>query len=114
MRAFDKVDRTSGVKVVRKWPPRGPVPARGAKANLHEFRLHVKVALTEELWDWLQDRGFREITYSPDRRRYRDLPPSLVSTFLDAPNRNWGRILKEAMAEAAKRPVVGVAARRGG
>jgi len=70
----------------------------------------VQAGLTPELWEWLQDRGFREITHRPDRRRYRDVPPALVATLCDAPRAQWTPLLKRAVEEAAKRPPVKVGA----
>lgn len=66
----------------------------------------VQTGLSAELWDWLQDRGFRDIKHSPDRRRYREAPRSLVAALFAAPRTEWTSLLKQALDEAAKRPLV--------
>jgi hypothetical protein len=66
----------------------------------------AQAGLGHELWEWLQDRGFREITYSPDRRRYRDLLPSLVTRLCAAPRDQWRSLLTRAIEEASTRPPV--------
>jgi hypothetical protein len=71
----------------------------------------VQSGLSDELWDWLQELGFREITYSPDRRRYRDLPKSIVTRLYDASREEWRPLLKQAIRESTMRPQVNVSTR---
>ena len=71
----------------------------------------MQAGLGHELWEWLQDRGFRESTYSPDRRRYRDLPPSLITRLYEAPREEWRQLLTRAIGEASKRPAVNAGSR---
>ena len=66
----------------------------------------VQAGLTPELWEWLQDRGFREITHRPDRRRYREMPPALVAALCAAVLAERTPLLKRAVEEAARRPLV--------
>ena len=106
MGAFDGFRNLFNVRAPRGWPPRGPVPRIGAKVCRHDLRLIVQAGLGHELWEWLQDRGFRENTHKSDRRRYRDLPTSLVIKLFDAPSREWTSLLRQAVAEAYKRPAV--------
>jgi hypothetical protein len=83
----------------------------GARIYLHDVRMVVQSGLSDELWDWLTELGFREVNFSPDRRRYRDLPRSLVARLYDAPREDWRPLLKVAIQEATKRPQVKSAAR---
>ena len=66
----------------------------------------VPAGLTDELWHWLLESGWREITYRPDRRLYRDIPSSLVHALIDAPSEFRQRVLEEAQTRAAVRPSV--------
>lgn len=104
MGAFDGLRTLFNVRKERKRGPKGPKPRLGAKVSLHDVRMTVQSGLSDELWEWLQDLGFREVTFSPDRRRYRDLPPSLVACLYDAPRENWRPLLKQAIRESSVRP----------
>ena len=66
--------------------------------------------MTDSLWHWLVKQGWREITYRPDRRRYRDLPGAYVTHLVDAPVEHRERVLEAAIANATLRPIP---ARRG-
>jgi hypothetical protein len=104
MGAFDGFRTLLKVRKERKLTLPGPKPRLGAKVCLHDVRMTVQAGLSDELWKWLLELGFREITFSPDRRRYRDLPPSLVTRLYDAPREDWRPLLKQAIRESAVRP----------
>jgi hypothetical protein len=104
MGAFDEFRTLFKIRTERKLPPPGPKPRLGAKIVLHDVRMSVQAGLSDEMWKWLQDLGFREITHSPDRRRYRDMQPSMVARLYDAPRQDWRSMLKQAIREAAVRP----------
>jgi hypothetical protein len=106
MGAFDGFRTMFNIRKERKRPPRGPKPKLGAKVFLHDVRMVVQSGLSDELWDWLQELGFREVSFSPDRRRYRDLPRSLVLQLYDAPREDWRPLLKQAIQESSLRPSV--------
>ena len=106
MGAFDGFRKLFNIRQERRRPPKGPKPKLGAKVYLHDVRMAVQSGLSDELWDWLQELGFREVTFSPDRRHYRDLPPSLVTRLYDAPREEWRPLLKVAIQESSKRPLV--------
>ena len=106
MGAFDGFRNLFNIRQERMPPPPGPKPRMGAKIYLHDVRMAVQSGMTDELWDWLTELGFREITFSPDRRRYRDLPRSLVARMYDAPREEWRALLKVAIQEATKRPPI--------
>jgi hypothetical protein len=111
MGAFDGFRNLFNIRNERTRPPPGPKPKMGAKIYLHDVRMSVQAGLSDELWDWLQELGFREVTFSPDRRRYRDLPRSLVALLYDAPREEWRILLKRAIRESSVRPAVSVSAR---
>jgi hypothetical protein len=111
MGALDGFRNLFNIRTERKRPPPGPKPKMGARIYLHDVRMAVQAGLSDELWDWLQELGFREITFSPDRRRYRDLPRSIVAQMYDAPREEWRPLLKQAIRESAYRPRVKVPAR---
>lgn len=104
MGAVDDFRTLFKIRRERKRLPPGPKPKLGAKVFLHDVRMTVQAGLSDELWRWLQTLGFRELTYSPDRRRYRDMPPSLVTRLYDAPREQWRSLLKDAIRESAVRP----------
>jgi hypothetical protein len=104
MGAFDGFRTLFKIRRERRQLPRGPKPRLGAKVFLHDVRMTVQAGLTDELWNWLQQIGFREITFSPDRRRYRDIPPSLVARLFDAPREDWRSLLRLAIRESTVRP----------
>jgi hypothetical protein len=106
MGAFDGFRNLFNIRRERVRPSPGPKPRMGAKIYLHDVRMVVQPGLTDELWAWLTELGFREITFSPDRRQYRDLPRSLVTRIYDAPREEWRALLKVAIKEATKRPPV--------
>lgn len=107
MGALDGFRTLLNIRKERKRLPMGPKPRLGAKVVLHDVRMTVQSGMTEDLWNWLQDIGFREVTFSPDRRRYRELPPSLVAALYDAPREQWRPLLKQAIRSAVARPVPG-------
>ena len=111
MGAFDGFRTLFNIRQERKRPPAGPKPKMGSKVYLHDVRMVVEPGLSDELWEWLTELGFREVTFSPDRRHYRDLPRSLVSRMYDAPREEWRPLLKVAIQEASKRPPLKVATR---
>ena len=104
MGAFDEFRTLFRIRRERKQLPTGPKPRLGAKIFLHDVRMTVQAGLSDEMWKWLQDLGFREITHGPDRRRYRDMQPSMVARLYDAPREDWRPLLKQAIRESSVRP----------
>ena len=76
-------------------------PAAGAKIIKGDLRMTVQVGLSNDLWEWLLERGWREATYNPDRRRYHDFPPAWVAALYEASATERAETL--AGAEAAAR-----------
>jgi hypothetical protein len=89
--------------------PRGVPPARskpgvGARITHGEYRMIVQAGMTDSLWLWLAQQGWREVTYRPDRRRYLEIPHAFVTELIDAGPDDRPQILEAAKAEAAYRP----------
>ena len=111
MRLIDAIRTLLNIRR-RRTPPRAWVkPARGAKIAMEDFRIVVQAGLSDELWSFLVQAGFREVVHRPDRRRYRDLPPSIVTELYHAPPEEWQALLLAALEQAAKRPRVRVGTR---
>lgn len=80
----DKVRTLFGIRKPRRVAGAVEKPAAGAKIIKGDLRMTVQVGLSDDLWDWLVDRGWREATYNPDRRRYHDFPPAWVAALHEA------------------------------
>ena len=64
----------------------------------------VQAGMSDELWQWLMEQGWREPAYFPDRRQYRDIPASWVTTLVDAIAEDRAAVLVAASANAVLRP----------
>ncbi|HOX88733.1 MAG TPA: hypothetical protein P5024_08070 [Burkholderiaceae bacterium] len=96
----------------RGLPSPGPKPPLGAKITRQDLRMTVQAGMSDELWRWLTDRGWRQATVRNDRRRYRDVPASAVTRLIDAAPEFRSDALREATEAATFRPEAGAAARR--
>jgi hypothetical protein len=96
--------RMLGLHRPRSLARRGRRPAIGAEVVHGDLRMTMQAGLEEELWQWLQDQGWRELSYCPDRRRYRDIPTSWVTRLIDATPEERNDLLASAMARASLRP----------
>jgi hypothetical protein len=56
--------------------------------------------MSDELWQWLMDQGWRVEVYRPDRREYRDIPGSYVTQLIDADPAQRAQLMAEAIANA--------------
>ncbi len=63
----------------------------------------VPAGLSHELWEWLMDQGWREVTYRPDHRVYRQIPVSCAAELTDATVDTRAQLLEEAMIRAELR-----------
>ena len=111
MGAFDSIRTLLNIRRKRERPIARSKPTVGARIAMGNFRIIVQAGLSDELWDFLVAAGFREVAYRPDRRRYRDVPPSRVMSLYYAPPEEWKGLLITALKEASKRPLVRVGAR---
>jgi hypothetical protein len=101
----DGVRRLLRIKVDRHMPAPGAKPAIGARICRGDVRMTVQAGLTDQHWRWLVKNGWREITYRPDRRRYRDIPSAYVMQVIDASIEQLERVLAAAVSHATYRPV---------
>lgn len=87
----------------RTLPPRSPRPGLGARIVREDVRMIVQAGMTEDLWRWLMEQGWREVFYRPDRRVYRDVPSSIVTQLIDAAPENRDAVMARALREARVR-----------
>lgn len=107
MRVIDSVRRMLGVRRQRAVPPAGPKPRLGARIVKDDVRMTVQAGLADATWHWLVLHGWREDTFRRNRRRYRDVPPSLVAEIFDAADPDdCAKLVQRAVAEAKFRPPV--------
>lgn len=107
MSVFDGVRRLLGMRRPRTVPPPGPRPRLGARIVRDDLRITVQAGLTEATWKWLLEQGWREETFRNSRRRYREVPPSLVAELFDAHDADErAQVMELAISEAVARPVV--------
>jgi hypothetical protein len=106
---FERVRSLGREQCPRQLPRRSAKPRIGARIVQVEsgVRLTVQAGLSDELWIWLLDQGWRVVTHLPDRRRYRDIPWSRVTRLIDSDPTYRGRLLAEAIWDAKSRPTVG-------
>ena len=106
---FDRVRSLAHEQCPRRLPRRSAKPPIGARIVQVEsgVRLAVQAGLSDDLWIWLLDRGWRVVTHRPDRRRYRDIPWSQVTRLIDCDPVYRQKLLDEAIWNAEFRPTVG-------
>ncbi len=66
----------------------------------------IQAGMSDELWVWLLEQGWREPTYRPDRRRYREVPSTWVTRLIDSAPEARARVLDAAVAKASHRPAL--------
>ncbi len=96
-----------GIRRERRLPRRTYRPALGARIVRDDVRMTVQPGLSADLWRWMQEQGWREVQVRPDRRRYRDVPPSLVTALIDAAPEDWDRVMAVAVAQARRQSDAG-------
>ena len=84
-------------------PRRGRKPAIGVGIVCGDVRMIVPAGMGEELWHWLMDQGWREVTHRPDHRVYRQVPVSCAERLVDATEEARARLLEEAIDHAELR-----------
>ncbi|MGH6623974.1 MAG: hypothetical protein ACREBN_08375 [Burkholderiaceae bacterium] len=100
----DRVRTLLKIRRPRHTAPAGDKPAVGARLFRDDVRMSVQAGMTDSLWRWLVAEGWREVTFRPDRRRYRDIQSAYVTRLIDASSDERERILSAAIANAAYRP----------
>jgi len=94
-----------GVRYERQLPRRSAKPNIGS-AIIHVeagLRLVVQAGMSDELWLWLLARGWRVVSFRPDRRRYREVPWSWVTLLIDSDPASREKLFAEAIAQAKPR-----------
>lgn len=102
----DQVRTLFKIRKERQVPPRGPKPRIGSAIYKDNVRMIVQAGMSDDLWLWLLDQGWREVLYKPDRRRYRDVSPSSITALFDAPAEEREKMLAKAVARATTRPTL--------
>lgn len=97
-----------GERYQRKLPRRSAKPRIGTSIIHVEagLRLVVQAGMSDELWLWLLDWGWRVVTVRPDRRRYRDIPGSWVTILIDSDPTSREKLFPKAIEDAQSRPSV--------
>lgn len=100
----DQVRTLLKIRCERETPTEGSKPSFGAKLFCGDIRMTVRVGMTDALWRWLLDQGWREVPVSFDRRRYKDIPTTYVTHLIDAAgNEERARVMAAAIANAQYR-----------
>lgn len=101
----DQVRTLLKIRCEREIPRAGDKPCFGAKLFRGDVRMTVRSGMTEALWRWLVEQGWREVAVRPDRRRYKDIPSAYVTRLIDSEaNEDRTRVMFAAMANAQYRP----------
>jgi len=89
----------------RRLPRRSAKPRIGSYVvNAQEnLRIIVQAGMSDELWKWLMDHGWRVESYRPDRRQYRDIPASWVTALIDAEPVFREKVMANAVQSAQAR-----------
>jgi hypothetical protein len=95
-----KVRNLVGVRRARALPRRGRKPPIGVGIVCADVRMIVPAGMSDELWEWLMDQGWREVTYRPDRRIYRQIPASRAARLVDANKEMRMDMLERAIVHA--------------
>ena len=99
----DRTRSLLGIRRDRKVAARTAKPRIGAQVILGEVRMSIQAGMSEELWNWLQDAGWRESSFRPDRRRYREIPSTWVTRLTDCAASERKHYLALAISKAAFR-----------
>lgn len=100
----DQVRTLLKIRCERETPSEGSKPPFGAKLFCGDIRMTIGVGMTDALWHWLLDQGWREVPVTPDRRRYKDIPTTYVIHLIDAvTNEARARVMAIAIANAQYR-----------
>jgi hypothetical protein len=101
----DQVRTLLKIRCEREIPSESSKPGFGAKLVCGDIRMTVRSGMTDQLWRWLLDTGWREVAVRPDRRRYKDIPTTFVTRLIDAvTNEERARVMDFAVANAQYRP----------
>jgi len=101
----DQVRTLLRIRCERDIPSESSKPSFGSKLFCGDIRMTVRSGMSDQLWRWLLDQGWREVPVRIDRRRYRDIPSAYVTRLIDAvANEERARVMEVAIANAQYRP----------
>jgi hypothetical protein len=103
----DRVRTLLRIRVERGLTSVGAKPAVGARISCDGVRMTVQAGMSDGLWRWLVRQGWREITFKPDRRHYRDIPTAYATRLIDSNPEERERVLAAAIANATHRRAKG-------
>lgn len=72
-------------------------PAVGATLCCAGLRMTVQAGMSEDLWQWLIQLGWRELRPRENRLQFRPLPTALVTRLFDGPPADRDRVLLAAI-----------------
>jgi hypothetical protein len=101
----NRVRSLVGERYERQLPRRSAKPRIGAHIVHVEagLRMVVQAGMSDELWLWLLDRGWRVVALRPDRRRYRDIPRPWVTLLIDSDPASREKLLADAIESVGSR-----------
>lgn len=100
-----RLRRLKGERAERRLPDRSAKPRIGSHV-VHvqkRLRLVVQAGMSDDLWKWLMDHGWRVSSHRPERRSYGDIPPSYVTRLIDADPGQRKKLMVEATENAQSR-----------
>lgn len=101
----DQVRTLLRIRCERDIPSESSKPPFGSKLFCGDIRMTVRSGMSDQLWRWLLDQGWREVPVRIDRRRYKDIPSAYVTRLIDAvANEERARVMEVAIANAQYRP----------
>ena len=107
----DRVRTLLKIRVERGVPSIGIKPGIGSRICCNDLRMTVQAGMSDGLWRWLVKQGWREITFRPDRRSYREVPTAYVTRLIDSNPDERERVLAAAIVNASARRMAGRPAR---
>jgi hypothetical protein len=75
----------------------GARPAVGATLCCAGLRMTVQAGMSDDLWQWLVQLGWRELQPRESRFQFRPLPTALVTRLFDGPSVDRDRVLLAAI-----------------
>ncbi len=103
----DQVRTLLKIRCEREVPFAGSKPPFGAKVFCGDIRMTVRSGMSDQLWHWLLEQGWREVAVRPDRRHYKDIPTAYVTRLIDSvANEERARVMAAAIDNAQYRPTM--------
>src|SRR5512134_22018 len=99
----DRLRTLLKIRKPRKSQRRGPKPSIGARIYCDDVRMTVHAGMTMELWGWLQSKGWREVLFKVDRRKYSDISTDMAKELIDCPVDRREEVLAQAIENAVAR-----------